>query len=53
MEFVVDLPVPAAVGVCLANSSLGSGTVLQYYIPHWENFVIATGRQHQFGATSY
>lgn len=52
-EFVVDMPAPAAVGVCLANTGLGSGTVLQYYIPDWERALYVTGRDFQFSSKSY
>jgi hypothetical protein len=52
-EFVVDLPVPAAVGLCTANKSLGSGSVFQYYIPDWESRVYRTGRSFKFGSKGY
>jgi len=52
-EFVVDIPTAAAVGVCLANTSLGSGSVLQYYIPNWERSLMATGRKFEFNAKGY
>lgn len=52
-EYVVDLPTPAAVGVCTANRTLGSGSVFQYYIPDWEPRIFATGRSFKFGAKSY
>ena len=47
-EFVVDLDTPGAIGICLANPSLGTGTVLQYYIPNWERTLFATGRTFDF-----
>jgi len=52
-EFVVDLPTPAAVGVCIANRSLGSGSVFQYFIPGWQSFIFQTGRTYKFSARSY
>lgn len=52
-EFVVDLPVPAAVGLCTANKALGSGSVFQYYIPDWESRVYRTGRSFKFGSNGY
>ncbi|MCX4248101.1 hypothetical protein [Paraliomyxa miuraensis] len=52
-EFVVDLPVPAAVGLCTANRALGSGSVFQYYIPDWEARIYRTGRVHRFSGQSY
>lgn len=52
-EFVVDLPVVAAIGVCTANKALGSGSVFQYYIPDWESRIFTTGRTHKFAARSY
>ena len=52
-EFVVDLPVPAAVGLCIANASLGSGSVFQYYIPDWESRVYRTGRTFKFSSKGY
>jgi hypothetical protein len=52
-EFVVDLPTPAAVGVCTANRTLGSGSVFQYFIPDWEVRMFATGRSFKFGAKGY
>src|SRR5690349_20366419 len=32
LEFVVDIETRVAMGVCQANTALGSGSVLQYYI---------------------
>ena len=57
-ELVVDLDTPAAVSVCAANGSvagkwLGSGSVLQYFIPSWKSVLHPTGRQHRFGAKAY
>jgi hypothetical protein len=52
-EFVVDLPTVAAVGVCTANRTLGSGSVFQYYIPEWESRIFTTGRTFKFGAKGY
>jgi len=52
-EYVVDIRTPAAMGVCLANPLLGSGTVCQYYIPDWEHRLHATGREFKFAANSY
>ncbi|MCA9711728.1 MAG: hypothetical protein KDK70_38185 [Myxococcales bacterium] len=52
-EFVVDIPVLAAVGCCLANMALGSGSVFQYYIPDWENSLFRTGRTYRFGSKGY
>lgn len=52
-EFVVDLPTPAAVGLCTANRSLGSGSVFQYYIPDWEARIYRTGRTFKFSDKSY
>ncbi len=52
-EFVVDLPVEAAVGVCTANRSLGSGSVFQYFIPGWQSRIFRTGRTFKFGAKGY
>ncbi len=49
-EFVVDLPVRVAVGLCLANAQFGTGTVLQYFIPNWDRFLMATGRDYKFPA---
>ncbi len=52
-EYVVDLRTPAAVGVCLASRHLGSGSVLQYFIPNWQATLHATGREYRFGAQAY
>jgi len=47
-EFVVDLPVEAAVGVCLANRQYGHGSDYQYFIPQWESHLFRTGRTYKF-----
>ncbi|MEX1363089.1 MAG: hypothetical protein AB1Z98_08180 [Nannocystaceae bacterium] len=52
-EYVVDLPVDAAVGVCTANIAFGSGSVFQYYIPDWQGRMFETGRTFRFSAGSY
>lgn len=52
-EYVVDLPITAAVGVCTANISFGSGSVFQYYVPSWEGRMFATGRTFRFPFQSY
>lgn len=52
-EFVVDIPTPAAVGLCTANRTLGSGSVFQYYIPNWDGRLYLTGRTFKFGSKSY
>ncbi|MEM7158595.1 MAG: hypothetical protein AAF799_37490 [Myxococcota bacterium] len=52
-EFVVDMPVEAAVGLCLANRGLGTGSVFQYYIPDWDRRIYATGRTMKFQSSSY
>lgn len=52
-EFVVDMPVQAAVGLCTANLSLGSGSVFQYYIPGWESSIYRTSRSFKFGSKGY
>jgi hypothetical protein len=52
-EYVVDIRTPAAMGVCLANPALGSGSVVQYYIPNWQSQLHPTGREFKFGAQSY
>lgn len=53
VEYVVDLPIAVAMGICRANSGLGSGSVFQYYIPDWESRLFATGRRHKFRRVSY
>ncbi len=52
-EFVVDMPVIAAVGACVANTGYGSGTAYQYFIPDWQTHLYRTGRRHKFKAKSY
>lgn len=52
-EFVVDMPVMAAVGICMANRALGSGSVFQYFIPNWGGSLFRTGRRFKFGAKAY
>jgi hypothetical protein len=52
-EFVVDIRTPAAMGICLSNRSLGSGSVLQYYVPGWKLGLHTTGRVHTFAARAY
>src|SRR6185369_14835471 len=52
-EYVVDIRTPAALGVCIANPLLGSGSVLQYYIPDWEQRLHPTGREFKFSASGY
>lgn len=52
-EFVVDLPTRVAVGICRENPLLGSGSVLQYYIPDWESRLHLTGRQFTFGQAGF
>lgn len=49
-EFVVDFPTPAAIGICRNNPGLGSGSVLQYYIPNWERYLQRTGREFNLDA---
>ena len=48
LEYVVDLPAPAAVGFCSANGHLGCGGVYQYFIPDWERCMFRTGRRYEF-----
>ncbi|MCA9655409.1 MAG: hypothetical protein H6712_26120 [Myxococcales bacterium] len=52
-EYVVDMPIAAAVGVCTANLAFGGGSVFQYYVPDWEGRIYTTGRTFRFGAGSY
>ena len=52
-EFVVDLRCQAALSVCDANMKFGGGTAIQYYIPNWEQYLLETGRSHQFEKQSY
>jgi hypothetical protein len=53
VEYVVDIRVTAAVGICRSNSGLGSGSVYQYYIPDWEKSLFRTGRRHEFRHKNY
>ncbi|KIG12944.1 hypothetical protein DB30_00900 [Enhygromyxa salina] len=53
LEYVVDLPVAAAVGFCAANTNLGSGGVYQYFIPDWEKCMFRTGRRYEFRHAKY
>jgi hypothetical protein len=48
IEYVVDLPVAAAVGYCFSNGHLGGGGVYQYYIPDWNKCMFRTGRRYAF-----
>jgi hypothetical protein len=52
-ELVVDLDGTAAAALCLSNPDLGRGGLLQYYVPGWERFLHATGREYKFGAKSF
>lgn len=52
-EFVVDMPVEAAMGFCAANGVYGSGGVFQYFIPDWESRMFQTGRTHRFDRQGY
>lgn len=52
-EYVVDIPVAAAISVCRANPQLGSGSVFQYYIPGWRRALHATGRVFTFSEKAY
>jgi len=47
-EFVVDIDTKVAMGVCLSNPGLGSGSVVQYYIPDWASRMHKTGRKFTF-----
>ena len=53
LDYVVDMPIAAAVGVCTANLAFGGGSVFQYYVPDWEGRIYTTGRTFRFGAGSY
>lgn len=53
LEYVVDISTAAAVGICRANTSLGSGSVFQYYIPDWEKSLFRTGRRYAFKHQAY
>jgi len=52
-EYVVNLPTPVAVGICRVNSKLGSGSLVQYYIPGWRATLQTTGRTHAFPINDY
>lgn len=52
-EFVVDRDVIAACSVCASNVAFGSGSVFQYFIPGWEDFLYSTGRTYTFFGKSY
>lgn len=52
-EFVVDLPTPAAVGICSANVAFGVGSVFQYFIPDGANRLLQTGRTYRFTQERY
>lgn len=52
-EYVVDLPTRAALGVCRENPQLGSGSVIQYYLPDWESRLHATGREFTFSEKAF
>lgn len=52
-EYVVDMPVEAAVGICRANRRFGSGSVYQYFIPEWQSRLYTTGRTYKFARQSY
>ena len=47
-ELVVDIDTKVAMGVCLSNPVLGSGSVVQYYIPDWASRMHKTGRKFTF-----
>ena len=53
LEYVVDIKVTAAVGICRANGGLGSGSVFQYYIPDWQKALFRTGRRYAFKNKNY
>jgi hypothetical protein len=57
-EFVVNLPIQVAVGICSANQALGSGSVFQYFVPDatgklQDGRLFPTGRTFKFGAKAY
>lgn len=52
-EYVVDIRTEAAIGICWANPHLGSGSVLQYYVPNWEKNLHPTSRVFKFGAKTF
>jgi hypothetical protein len=53
VEWVVDIRVAAAVGICRSNTGLGSGSVFQYFIPDWEKAMFRTGRRFEFRHKNY
>ncbi|NVB43087.1 hypothetical protein G6O69_35015 [Pseudenhygromyxa sp. WMMC2535] len=54
IEYVVDLPLTAAVGVCRANTAYGSGSIFQYFIADGDlDKVFSTGRRFKFERTRY
>ncbi len=53
-EYVVDMPTPAAIGICRGNPHLGSGSVFQYFIPDWTRLsIFPTGRTYTFDTANY
>lgn len=52
-EYVVDLTTRAALGVCRENPQLGSGSVVQYYLPDWKSRLHATGREFTFSEKAF
>lgn len=52
-EFVVDIETKVAMGVCQSNPVLGSGSVVQYYIPDWASRLHVTGRKFSFGEKAF
>lgn len=52
-EYVVDISCEAAVAECLANTQFGGGTLLQYFIPNWQQNLFATGREFTFANKAY
>jgi hypothetical protein len=53
LEYVVDIRVSVAAGVCRAIGGKGSGSVFQYYIPDWHKSLWRTGRRHEFKLKHY
>lgn len=52
-EFVVGIRIAGAVGICHTNNHLGSGSVLQYYVPDWPGNLYTTGRSYRFEGSAY
>ena len=52
-EYVVDLSTRVAMGICRENPLLGSGSVMQYYIPDWASRLHPTGRKFTFGEKAF